>query len=275
MKSMKKIESNMGKIIISAVIILFFVGMVISYLFPPDANRNDRIDDKSLVPDPNTNEEVIAEVDEIDDKSNVSSEVYDGDYSSGEWLRQQGKNFAAITHYNRAIEKNPEHVDSYYGRGMANKGIGEYDAAMSDFDTVIRLTPDHVDAYIGRGWTKYLGNISSGVLDFDKAIDINPESAESYFVRGFVKYRMKKYLAAMSDFDKVIDLRGIRGYYAQAYYYRGLCRQHIVYENRHNSVLNLEAKEDWQTALEIAKRNSNASLQNDIEECLRGGWENK
>ena len=223
------------------------------------------------------------------------------DYRLAEQSRKAGKHFAAITDYNRAIKKKPKYENAYYGRGLSRYQLGEYSAALADFDNVIRLNSKNVDAYIQRGWTKYrlplidilnlerhqyqnLNDIleantiqmknqtQAAIMDFDTAIRIKPDAWRAHYSRGVMKYQLKQYWAAISDFDTAIRINDNNAY---PYYYRGLAKQHFVAKNNILTHINLEAKQDWQTALKIAKRNGNKELQNDIKSCLSGFWSSK
>ena len=48
----------------------------------------------------------------------------------------------AITHFNRAIELNPNYVEAYGNRGAAKNANKDLDGALVDFDKAIELKPD-------------------------------------------------------------------------------------------------------------------------------------
>ena len=81
------------------------------------------------------------------------------------------------------------------------------------------------ETYFVRGSTKaVLGQYLAAVSDYDKAIQLKPDHAMAYYNRGLAKDHLEQYLAAVSDYDKAIQLKPD---YADAYYNRGLIRDHL------------------------------------------------
>ena len=76
--------------------------------------------------------------------------------------------------------------------------------------------------------------------------------------RGFAKYHLRQYIAAISDYDKAIQLKPD---YAIAYINRGAAKASL---NRTS-----EAKQDLRTALRLAENADDESLKTQIEEALR------
>ena len=170
-----------------------------------------------------------------------------------------GQYFAAISDYDIAIRINPEDSDAYVGRGMAKHGLGQYAAAISDFDIAIRLKPDSVNAYNNRGLAKYqLGQYFATITDYDLSIRFEPDDAHAYYMRGSAKYQLGQYFAAISDYDIAIRLKPD---YARVYFGRALARGLLGYT--------LEQKQDLQTALELAKKAGDTSLETKIESMLQ------
>jgi len=71
---------------------------------------------------------------------------------------QQGNDYSdkgnydqAIAAYDKAIQRNPDYAEAYYGRGNAYEAKGDHDRAIADYDKAIQLNPDYAEAYYNRG----------------------------------------------------------------------------------------------------------------------------
>ena len=83
-------------------------------------------------------------------------------------------------------------------------------------------------------------------------------SAETYFARGNTKAALGQYVAAISDYDKAIQLEPDA---ADAYYNRGVTKALL---NR-----TWEAKQDLRTALRLVEKTGDKNLKAKIEKGLR------
>ena len=78
------------------------------------------------------------------------------------------------------------------------------------------------EIYFARGNTKMsLGQYLAAVSDYDKVIQIKSDAADAYLSRGIAKEMLGQYFAAIKDYDKVIHLKPD---YATAYYNRGIAK---------------------------------------------------
>ena len=115
------------------------------------------------------------------------------------------------------------------------------------------------ETYFARGNTKAdLGQHFAAISDYDKAIQLEPDHSDSYNNRGAAKVALGQHFAAIKDFDKVIQLKPDD---ARAYYNRGVTKASL---NR-----TWEAKQDFRTALRIAEKTGDKSLKAKIEEWLQ------
>ena len=64
------------------------------------------------------------------------------------------------------------------------------------------------ETYFARGNTKAaLGQYVAAISDYDKAIQLKPDDADAYYNRGLAKYYLGQYLAAIQDYDAAIQLK--------------------------------------------------------------------
>ena len=95
--------------------------------------------------------------------------------------------------------------------------------------TVTPLPQDNrsisAETYFVQGNTKAsLGQYLAAISDYDKAIQLKPDYAEAYSNRGLAKRKLSQYVAAISDFDKAIQLKPDL---AEAYSNRGNAKANL------------------------------------------------
>ena len=113
------------------------------------------------------------------------------------------------------------------------------------------------ETYFVRGNAKAdLGQYLAAISDFDKAIQLKPDAANAYINRGIAKAELGRYSAAISDYDKAIQLKPD---HADAYNNRGNAKhklgQHSAAINDYNQAIQL--KPDYAEAYNnrgVAKR---------------------
>jgi tetratricopeptide (TPR) repeat protein len=92
----------------------------------------------------------------------------------GNLYRLRGRYSQAVEHYSLAISLDPQHVDSYLGRGIAylEQEIPHYEAAIGDLSCVLELQPDMLVVYRLRG-IAYLqvGDIPAAIADLQTYLD--------------------------------------------------------------------------------------------------------
>ena len=172
---------------------------------------------------------------------------------------QLGQLSEAIIDFDAAIRLKPDYANAYANRGVSKINLKQYFSALTDFDAAIRLKPDYANAYYNRGIVKVqLGQPSKALTDFDAAIRLKSDYADAYVSRGLAKVNLEQYFAAITDFDTAIRLKPD---YARAYFGRALAKGLLGHT--------LELKQDLQTALELAKKAGDTSLETEIESMLQ------
>jgi tetratricopeptide (TPR) repeat protein len=190
--------------------------------------------------------------------SNIEDNIIQEELTAEEYF-QKGNSFysksdfnAAIIHYNKAININPNYPEPYSERGASNTYLGQYEAAISDFEKAEQLGMKSSNLYSNWGFTYYkLKQPEKAIPLFDKAISIDPKNSHPYrwlgeikydknddkgaeeyytkainlnpnssnhFARGLAYYYLKDYKKAIQDMDKAIQLNPNAGQY---YYDRG------------------------------------------------------
>ncbi len=164
-----------------------------------------------------------------------------------------------VVHHSKNQVKTSDSAIDCYNRGRAKHDLGQYSAAITDYNTVIRFKPNFAEAYSNRGVAKAeLGQYNTAISDYDTAIRLEPDDAKTYYNRAEAKRHLGLYKVAIWDYDRTIRLKPD---YALAYYNRGNAKAKLDQ--------NLEAEQDWKTALELATKTNNVKLKNEIESVLR------
>ena len=112
------------------------------------------------------------------------------------FYREMGQNEYALEHLCRAIELNPEDVNTYILRAGIHQEQANYEDAIADFSKAIESGPAEVkaDVYVGRAVNHQLkGNSQSAIEDYGEAIRLNPQYPYSHFGRGTLYHTLGKH----------------------------------------------------------------------------------
>ncbi|MDC3052176.1 tetratricopeptide repeat protein [Prochlorococcus sp. AH-736-A13] len=116
------------------------------------------------------------------------------------------KNFKKVS----ALDKDfyLENNDFLYYLGRVNLNLGNYLIAISHLSEYIELNPDSVsDAYLYRGDAyQKLGFLDLAMKDYSDEIKFNSDDDEGYSYRGLLNFEQENYVAALNDFDKLIEI---------------------------------------------------------------------
>jgi len=176
--------------------------------------------------------------------------VIDGDTLAVEGLLEN-----AMIYYNKALNMCPNLTDALWGRGLTYYRLDKFEDAIEDFQRCIDIDPECSDYHgmlglihrdlgdilesissfsaalyfsssdnervgslccRGEVWASF-GEHEAAVSDFDQALSIDPLWAHAYSCRSFSLYKLGRYEGALSDCDRLIELRekerGIIGSY--------------------------------------------------------------
>ena len=162
-------------------------------------------------------------------------ETFDHYYSEGTIHFQHGEYGSAVRDFDKALELNPKHAESYSYRAVASAWRGHYNKAIEFFeravgiDTKVALefTWGIAPAYLQRGVATKEKSPSTAIKSIETAIRLRPDLAEeariplavAHYHMGHRKLRKKRYNEAISDFEKSLELQPD---YADAYSDRGI-----------------------------------------------------
>ena len=96
-------------------------------------------------------------------------------FELGAALLVLGKEREALREYDRALELDPDHLDSLLDRSMVRRSMGNLDGAIADSTRRLELKPDDSYAHNNRG-NAYLdqGNLDAARRDLEAAVALDP-----------------------------------------------------------------------------------------------------
>ena len=127
----------------------------------------------------------------------------------GESFSQQGKEAAALTQFELAVNLNFKHWKALHNRGVSYAMGERFDEALQDFSSAIRINPEYANAWFNRAEIfMRLGKTDLAIENYSQAITLNPHDAGYYQGRGKAYRIRKKYLQARADLDKALEVDG-------------------------------------------------------------------
>ena len=111
----------------------------------------------------------------------------------------------AVESYTTALERMPDDYRLYGERAAAKAELGMYNDAIADANISVEKLPQNYRTYLNRGYVKMrMGNYAEAVKDLDTSLYIQ-KSEKGYEHRGTAYALLKKYDAALQDFEKALE----------------------------------------------------------------------
>lgn len=147
--------------------------------------------------------------DELDKKTDNMNEI--NRYFSIAYNAVESGNYSeAVKYYSKIIESEPDELTLKVvlnNRGIAYQNLGQYDLALKDYQRVINMDPEHPQSYGNRGNVyDASGNYEKAIADYTRGIELKSDYADAYYNRGWVYLRQKDYKRAAEDFRRLLEL---------------------------------------------------------------------
>ncbi|MFH1371450.1 MAG: tetratricopeptide repeat protein [Planctomycetota bacterium] len=127
---------------------------------------------------------------------------------------------AALTCFQKEIEKNPQDADVWFCLGYCYGNLGRYQDAMESYKQAIRINPDFDVAHSILGVTYIkLGRHQDAIESYKQSIRINPDDAEVHYNLGLAYGSIGRWQEALEAYKQAIR---IKPDYAKAHYVLGL-----------------------------------------------------
>jgi predicted Zn-dependent protease len=160
---------------------------------------------------------------------------------------------AALADYEKATDLKPDNPDLHYGRGTALQSLRRYEEALSAYDATLRLTlsptPTQNNARNNRGnVNRVLKRYDAALQDFDELIRTQPEFVHALYNRGLVYREMNRLEESVRDFTATIARDKA---YTAAYTSRGMSHEKMGARDK--------AIEDFRAALAVPEKYNNGA----------------
>jgi protein O-mannosyl-transferase len=108
-----------------------------------------------------------------------------GQNNLGVVLRQQGQLDAAIAHYHRSLEINPDFDKANFNLGDALLQEGKWGEAIPFYEKALKLNPktEHVHCTLGIAYFQD-GRVPDAIVEYKKALEIDPRDDEARYQLG-------------------------------------------------------------------------------------------
>jgi len=145
----------------------------------------------------------------------------------------QGEYDKAIIEFEKSIELDSNHADSYYylgqcylQKGLYRKAYKISEQAINQYEKKIEKNPVDLDAYIKLGYIYEMRSLIPFINEYDKALnyffkalEIFPENAWVHLNIGFIYLQKKDYPQAIEYLEKAAKMSS---HNAEVYYYLGM-----------------------------------------------------
>lgn len=123
----------------------------------------------------------------------------------GTVLLARGRREEAVTHFGKALAKNPQDVESLYLRGTANAELKNYTDALRDFDRAAELLPGYLDPLLAKAGVFLVQNKPEKALEvYSAVLAKHPDNI-------LLLRQRSELLKAMGRFDEALrDLRRVK-----------------------------------------------------------------
>ena len=134
-----------------------------------------------------------------------------GFISADEWNTKgldffnQGKNEEAIECYDKALDIEPEHVNTWHNKGVLLKKLRKNTEAIECYDKVLEINPEALNTWYNMGIIlKEMGKNEEAMKCYDKALEINPGYFYAWNNKGSILYNQGKNEEAIECYDKAL-----------------------------------------------------------------------
>lgn len=112
-----------------------------------------------------------------------------------------------LADFNKAIELDPENMESYRARGLYHLLKEQPKEAIEDLKQAIKIDPENSPTYEALGMAYFIDeNLDEALAAFDKAVELTPDSSTAYLQRARVYIVRNDLPKAIENLDKALEL---------------------------------------------------------------------
>ncbi|MGD1016584.1 MAG: tetratricopeptide repeat protein [Roseiarcus sp.] len=128
-------------------------------------------------------------------------------YHHGLALQNLDRPQEAFAAFGKALAKNPNSADAWFGRGSVLEESGQHEEAIVQFDRAIALNPDHYLAYQNKGAALLaLRRYAESALNQDACLRINPSFAPAHLAKAAALARLRQFGLALASVETGLSL---------------------------------------------------------------------
>jgi tetratricopeptide (TPR) repeat protein len=169
-------------------------------------------------------------------------------FSLGTALAEEGRADEAITHYQMALQLNPNYAEAHYNLGIALAGKGRADEAITHYRMALQIDPNYARAHNNLATALMLkGRADEAITHYQMALQISPNYAEPHVGLGNALLQQRNVNEAITQYQMALQ---INPNYAEAHYALGNA---LAQKGRADQAIN-----HWEMALQINPNNAEA-----------------
>jgi len=131
----------------------------------------------------------------------VDPEHYESYFGRGSCYDVREEYRKALGDYNRALALCRDYPELWYAKADLLYNMGRVRESLSCYRMVTRLEPGNFEAWLDYGETlQELGYLRQALKAFDKAVESNPRSADPHYCRAKVLVALRRYFDAAESF---------------------------------------------------------------------------
>ena len=136
------------------------------------------------------------------------ADLFDAFYLLAEVQAGLGKIDAALTTYERALEKWPNAARAHLGRGGLLEQLKRQHEALASYERALALRPNLAAALFSRGNVLHaLGRVGEALASYDRAIELRPDFVLALYNRGRLLQDLNRQRQALASYDRALALR--------------------------------------------------------------------
>ena len=143
----------------------------------------------------------------------------------GATLVSQGKFKNALHAYNKIIQLDPNHAETYFNRGIVFQKLRQFQDSIDSYGQAIKLKPNYPQAFNNRGYAlQELDNLDQAIDNYTQAVLLKPDYAEALYNTGVAFQTLEKFQDSIDSYNRAIKLQPN---YPQAFNNRGYALQEL------------------------------------------------
>jgi tetratricopeptide (TPR) repeat protein len=172
-----------------------------------------------------------------------------------EWLRQPER---ALSAYVDSFRADPGDVRAARSVAWIHAQKQRWADAAAWFDKALEIEPEHADTWFNLGYAReHSGNRAGALEAFSRASELNPKHDRAWYGQGMIHAHLGEHAAAAENLERAAQLQPMNGV---AWYALGMARHHCNEPDRVEAVIRHLAEHEPQTARRLIRDAERADL---------------